>query len=115
MLCVAGHRSKILPIASSKIYPKRLSELKAGDYHPRLFSCPRGFRELGMPETHFPRMAARGSSVNSAGSRSYGRGAAPVGPGAIGPGPSATFVASLRNVYAGDTGPLSLALFNPGV
>ena len=64
MLCVAGHSSKILPIASSKIYPKRLSELKAGVQQPRLFSYPRGFRELGMPETHFPRTALLGSSVN---------------------------------------------------
>src|SRR5215212_4326585 len=43
-------------------------------------------------------------------SRSYAGGSAPVGPGAIGPGKSATFEANLRKAYAGGTDSLSLAL-----
>ena len=31
---------------------------------PRLSLCPLSFRELGMPETHFPRMSLLGFSVD---------------------------------------------------
>src|SRR5215203_604681 len=53
-----------------KIYPKRLSELKASsNSHRPLFLCLLSFRERYLPQAQFPRMSLLGFSVNK--ERSY--------------------------------------------